>query len=65
MVSPLKRALLGLLEIAYGLYAVTAFLVCGLLAFALVLLPLGITARRRMTHFAAQAFSDLPECRCA
>jgi 1-acyl-sn-glycerol-3-phosphate acyltransferase len=59
MVSPLKRGLLGLLEIAYGLYAVAAFLVCGLLAFALVLLPLGITARRHMAHFAAQAFFRL------
>ena len=59
MVSSSKRALFGLLEIAYGLYAVTAFLVCGLLAFALVLLPLGITARRHMTHFAAQAFFRL------
>jgi 1-acyl-sn-glycerol-3-phosphate acyltransferase len=59
MVSPLKRSLLGLLEIAYGLYAAAAFLVCGLLAFALVVLPLGITARRHMAHFAAQAFFRL------
>ena len=59
MVSSLKRALLGLLETVYGLYAVTVFLICGLLAFALVLLPLGITARRHMAHFAAQAFFRL------
>jgi 1-acyl-sn-glycerol-3-phosphate acyltransferase len=59
MLSSLKRTLLGLLEIAYGLYAVAAFLVCGLLAFFLVLLPLGITARRHMAHFAAQAFFRL------
>jgi 1-acyl-sn-glycerol-3-phosphate acyltransferase len=59
MASSFKRALFGLLEIAYGLYAVTAFLVCGLLAFALVLLPLGITARRHMAHFAAQSFFRL------
>ena len=59
MVSSLKRAILGLLEIAYGLYAVAAFLVCGLATFALVLLPLGITARRHMAHFAAQAFFRL------
>jgi 1-acyl-sn-glycerol-3-phosphate acyltransferase len=59
MVSPFKRALLGLLETVYGLYAVTAFLVCGLLAFALVLLPFGITARRHLTHLAAQAFFRL------
>jgi len=59
MVSSLKRAILGLLEIAYGLYAVAAFLVCGLATFALVLLPLGITARRHMAHFAALAFFRL------
>jgi 1-acyl-sn-glycerol-3-phosphate acyltransferase len=59
MLSSLKRALLGLLEVAYGLYAVAAFLVCGLLTFFLVLLPLGITARRHMAHFAAQAFFRL------
>lgn len=59
MLSSFKRALLGLLQIAYGLYAAAVFLVCGLLAFALVLLPLGITARRHMAHFAAQAFFRL------
>jgi 1-acyl-sn-glycerol-3-phosphate acyltransferase len=59
MLSSFKRALLGLLEIAYGLYAVTAFLGCSLLALTLVLLPLGITARRHMAHFAAQAFFRL------
>jgi 1-acyl-sn-glycerol-3-phosphate acyltransferase len=59
MISPLKRALLGWLEILYGLYAAAAFLFCGLLAFALVLLPLGVTARRHMAHFAAQAFFRL------
>ena len=59
MFQSLKRALHGLLEIPYGLYAAAAFLVCGLLAFALVLLPLGITARRHMAHLAAQAFFRL------
>jgi 1-acyl-sn-glycerol-3-phosphate acyltransferase len=59
MFSSFKRALLGGLEIAYGLYAVGAFLVCGLLAFALVLFPLSVTARRHMAHFAAQAFFRL------
>jgi 1-acyl-sn-glycerol-3-phosphate acyltransferase len=59
MLSSLKRMLVGLLHIIYGLYAVVAFLVCGLLAFALVLLPLGITTRRHMAHFAAQAFFRL------
>jgi 1-acyl-sn-glycerol-3-phosphate acyltransferase len=59
MFSFLKRALSGLLDVAYGLYALAAFLVCGLLAFFLVVLPLGITARRHMAHFAAQAFFRL------
>jgi 1-acyl-sn-glycerol-3-phosphate acyltransferase len=59
MFQSLKRALLGLLEIPYGLYAVAAFLVCGLLVCALVLLPLGITTRRHMAHLAAQAFFRL------
>jgi 1-acyl-sn-glycerol-3-phosphate acyltransferase len=59
MLSSFKRTLLGTLEIAYGVYAAVAFLVCGLLAFALVVLPLGITARRHMAHLAAQAFFRL------
>jgi 1-acyl-sn-glycerol-3-phosphate acyltransferase len=59
MSSPLKRALLGPLEIAYGLYALAAFVVCGLLAIVLILLPLGITARRHAAQFAAQAFFRL------
>jgi 1-acyl-sn-glycerol-3-phosphate acyltransferase len=59
MFSSFKRALLALVEIAYGLYAVAAFLVCGVLAFVLVLVPLGIKARRQLAHFAAQAFFRL------
>jgi 1-acyl-sn-glycerol-3-phosphate acyltransferase len=59
MVSSFKRALIGFLEIAYGLYALVAFVFCGLLALVLVLLPLGITARRHMAHFAAQGFFRL------
>lgn len=59
MFSSLKHAFFSLLEIAYGLYAAVAFLFWGLLAFALVVLPLGITARRHMAHFAAQAFFRL------
>jgi 1-acyl-sn-glycerol-3-phosphate acyltransferase len=59
MVSSFKRALIGFLEIAYGLYALAAFVFCGVLALVLVLLPLGITARRHMAHFAAQSFFRL------
>jgi 1-acyl-sn-glycerol-3-phosphate acyltransferase len=44
------------LQIIYGLYAITVFLTFGLSAFVLVLLPLGIKARRHVAHFAARAF---------
>jgi 1-acyl-sn-glycerol-3-phosphate acyltransferase len=47
------------LQIIYGLYAITVFLVFGLSAFVLVLLPLGIQARRHIAHFAARAFRAL------
>ena len=46
----------AVLQIFYGLYAITVFLVFGLSAFVLVLLPLGIQARRHIAHFAARAF---------
>jgi 1-acyl-sn-glycerol-3-phosphate acyltransferase len=46
----------AVLQIIYGLYANTVFLVFGLSAFVLVLLPLGIKARRHIAHFAARAF---------
>jgi 1-acyl-sn-glycerol-3-phosphate acyltransferase len=52
----LKRSLATLLQLFYGIYAVVAFVVCGLLAVLLVLLPLGIEARRQIVHFTARAF---------
>lgn len=52
----LKRPLLGLLEILYGIYALAVFIALGLLAFALVLLPLGVAARRQVAHIMASAF---------
>lgn len=52
----LKRTLTELLELAYGLYCLAAFTVMGLLAFVLILLPLGIRARRQIAHFTAQGF---------
>jgi 1-acyl-sn-glycerol-3-phosphate acyltransferase len=48
--------LTGALQTFYGLYAIAVFLVFGLSAFVLVLLPLGIKARRHIAHFAARAF---------
>ncbi len=52
----LKRALRELLHTLYGIYAVLAFLVLGSIAFLLVLLPLGISARRQIAHLAARCF---------
>ena len=46
----------AVLQIIYGLYAIAVFLVFGLSAFVLVLLPFGIKARRHIAHFAARAF---------
>jgi 1-acyl-sn-glycerol-3-phosphate acyltransferase len=56
MTDALKRAPLAMLEIFYGLYALGVFIVFALSAFFAVMLPLGITARRHIAHFAARAF---------
>jgi 1-acyl-sn-glycerol-3-phosphate acyltransferase len=56
MPRPVKRLLLGPLQLLYGLYALAVFLVCGLTALVLVLLPLGIVARRHIAHAAARMF---------
>jgi 1-acyl-sn-glycerol-3-phosphate acyltransferase len=52
----LKRSVLRSLEIVYGVLALAVFAVCGLLAFIVVLLPLGMTARRYMAHAVARTF---------
>jgi 1-acyl-sn-glycerol-3-phosphate acyltransferase len=52
----LKRSLRDLLYSIYGVYTVIAFLVLGSLAFLLVLLPLGIRARRQVAHATARLF---------
>jgi 1-acyl-sn-glycerol-3-phosphate acyltransferase len=44
------------LHTCYGLYAIAVFLAFALTAFAAVLLPVGIRARRHIAHFAARAF---------
>jgi 1-acyl-sn-glycerol-3-phosphate acyltransferase len=51
-----RNLVTSVLHTLYGLYAITVFLVFGLSAFVLVLLPLGIKARRHIAHFAARAF---------
>jgi len=52
----LKRSVLRTLEIVYGVFALAVFAVFGLLAFIVVLLPLGMTARRYMAHAVARTF---------
>jgi 1-acyl-sn-glycerol-3-phosphate acyltransferase len=52
----LNRALRESLHTFYGVYAVLAFAVLGTLAFVLVLLPLGVAARRQVAHFSARLF---------
>jgi 1-acyl-sn-glycerol-3-phosphate acyltransferase len=59
MLVSLKRFLVGLLHAAYGIYAIAAFLVAGFTALLLVLLPLGIVARRHIAHLMARAFFAL------
>lgn len=51
-----KSLLLKVFHISYGAYALAAFLVLGLSAFVLVMLPLGIRVRRQIAHRIAQAF---------
>lgn len=52
----LKRALRELLHTLYGIYAVLVFAVLGSIAFVLVLLPLGVAARRQVAHLSARLF---------
>jgi 1-acyl-sn-glycerol-3-phosphate acyltransferase len=54
MPSSLKHSVLGVLHVIYGVYALAVFIVLGLLAFLLVMLPLGLTARRHVAHFMAR-----------
>lgn len=54
MLDFLKRSAVRLLEIFYGVYALAVFLVFGLAAFVLVLLPLGINTRRHLAHTVAR-----------
>jgi 1-acyl-sn-glycerol-3-phosphate acyltransferase len=50
----LKHSVLGVLQLMYGLYALAVFIVLGLVAFVLVMLPLGLAARRHVAHFMAR-----------
>jgi len=56
MTDALKRGPRLALETLYGLYALVIFITFALTAFVLVMLPLGIKARRHIAHFAARAF---------
>jgi 1-acyl-sn-glycerol-3-phosphate acyltransferase len=55
MMSALKQ----LLQFVYGLYALLLFVCLALLTFLLVLLPLGLTARRATAHFTSATFFRL------
>jgi 1-acyl-sn-glycerol-3-phosphate acyltransferase len=52
----LKRSVLRTLELVYGVFALAVFVVFGLLAFIVVLLPLGMTVRRYLAHAVARAY---------
>lgn len=51
-----KRSVLRLLGTVYGIFALVVFIISGLTAFLLVLLPLGVAARRHAAHAVARAF---------
>ena len=51
MVAILKRFVTGAFELLYGIYAAIVFTVLALLCLAMILLPLGIDARRAITHW--------------
>ena len=50
MADTLKQFALRVFEILYGVYALAVFLVFGLTAFVVVLLPMGVAARRYAAH---------------
>jgi 1-acyl-sn-glycerol-3-phosphate acyltransferase len=54
-----KRPVRAALEIAYGIYALAVFVLTGLLAFILILLPFPIGTRRRMAHLTGRTFFAL------
>jgi 1-acyl-sn-glycerol-3-phosphate acyltransferase len=56
MPDSLKRLTSTALDIAYGIYVLAVFLTFAITALVLVLLPIGITARRHVAHFAARVF---------
>jgi 1-acyl-sn-glycerol-3-phosphate acyltransferase len=51
-----KAFALRTLEILYGAFAIAVFLVFGLIAFVIVLAPLGVAARRTIAHAVARSF---------
>jgi 1-acyl-sn-glycerol-3-phosphate acyltransferase len=56
MSSPLQRTFRFLIDTLFGLYALLVFAVLGLLAVVLVILPIGLAARRHVAHFTARTF---------
>jgi 1-acyl-sn-glycerol-3-phosphate acyltransferase len=51
-----KESALRALEILYGIFTILMFMAFGLSAFVIVLLPMGVSARRYIAHAVARAF---------
>lgn len=56
MPASIKRTVREILHVIYGVYAGVAFVALGLCALVLVLLPLGVSARRQIAHTTARLF---------
>lgn len=56
MPASIKRTVREILHVIYGVYTGVAFVALGLCALVLVLLPLGVSARRQIAHTTARLF---------
>src|SRR3954467_3400366 len=56
MPSSIQRTLRTFLDTAFGLYAVVLFALLGAIALILVMLPIGLPARRHVAHLTARLF---------
>src|SRR4051794_13085182 len=56
MLSPIQRIFRSLADAVFGVYAALLFAVLGGVALILVMLPIGLAARRHVAHFTARLF---------
>lgn len=56
MASSIQRTFRSLIDAVFGVYAVLLFAVLGAIALILVVLPIGLAARRHVAHFTARLF---------